>query len=183
MENELHTEKYATENMGEVIITDMGFATSIQGKYNLMDINMALIQLIDFKKNRNFIMNLVNQYDKIHEITKKAIMDDINCKEEVKDYFTHLFDEKELFELFGIKTFEEFNIDRIIKNIECPRLYFEGGLGDEITDFSVQYWFSGEYSDEIILYIIMDEKLNILNYMIEPDFPRNNLYKRQNHGK
>jgi len=97
-----------------------------------------------------------------------AIMEDINCKEEVKDYFTHLFDEKKLYKLFGIKTFEGFNIDRMIKNIECPRLYFEGGLGDEITHFAVQYWFAGEYSDAIILYITMDEKLNILSYMISP---------------
>jgi hypothetical protein len=41
-------------------------------------------------------------------------------------------------------------------------------LKKKISDFTAQYWFTGKYSDPIVLYINMDEKLNILGYMIEP---------------
>jgi hypothetical protein len=154
--------KYVTENMGEVTIDD-GFAITIWGKYNSKDILIALVQLLDFSKNKDFIMNIVNQYDKIHRITKMAIMEDINCKESIKDYFMHTLYEEKLSKLFSMK---EFDINKILRNTEEPRLYFEGGLGEYIKDFSVQYWFSNEFPDTV-LHIIMDENLNIIDFMLE----------------
>jgi hypothetical protein len=94
MENEYT--KYAIKNMGEVTIKE-GFSITIYGKYNSKDILIAHIQLLDFDKNREFIMNLVDKYYVIHKITKKIIMDDVNFKEDVKKYFMcyfNILDEK-----------------------------------------------------------------------------------------
>jgi hypothetical protein len=141
--------KYITKNMGEVTIIDLGFSISIWGKYYSMDTQLAHIQLLDFDQNKGFIMNVVNQYDKIYERTKKVIIHDTKFREVIRDHFinhhSNRFNTENILKIFNIETVDEFDLKKIIKNLECPCLYFEGGIEDKIKNFGAQYWFSDEF--------------------------------------
>lgn len=158
--------RYMTENMGEITVWHT-FATSIYGEYNSEKTNIALIQLVSFEEDFEYFMNLINQYRKIHEITKKAIIENFNNNEEIKSFFYHYnsLGEEELFELFGIKTFDEFDINKAVDKLTYPRLYFENGIGDEKIEFSIQYWVSGK--PDIVLEIFTDTNLNVMGFQIE----------------
>jgi len=66
---------FITENMGEITVKNNGFKY-IYGKYNSEEIQIANLGLVSSKFNENldYIMNIINQYGKIHEISKKAII-------------------------------------------------------------------------------------------------------------
>jgi len=160
--------KYISENMGEITIINDGYSTSFFANYNLKKTQVALIQLYEFNKNKDFFLNLINQYSEIHKKTKHYIINNYSSNQIIKDYFKHHFDilkEEILIKLFNIKTFEDFDINKIIEKIENPRLYFEGGL-EGLPSFSVQYWASCEYSD-IVLHIFINEKLEITECFTE----------------
>ena len=159
--------------MGEIIVNDCVLGISIEGKYNSRNRVIALLQFVDFDKNKDFIMNIVNQYEKIQKITKKAMMDDIDCKEYIRDYFiSYSGTSNNFFEDIDINLLEDFEIEKLIKD-EYPLLYFYGGIEKKVKSFHADYTLyrdlDKKYSDPVVLYIHMDAKLNILGYMIEPD--------------
>jgi len=115
-ENEESNEtKYITENMGEITVTDNGFKY-IYGKYNSEKIQIANLGLISFKFNENFdyIMNIINQYDKIYKISKKAIIKKFKNDENIIRFFNPYYslEIEELYEL--IKKANERNIRKIV---------------------------------------------------------------------
>lgn len=73
-ENEYFNEtRYMTENMGEITVKDFGFK-SVYGKYNSEYIQIANMGHIsfNFEENIDYIFEVINQYAKIHEISKKS---------------------------------------------------------------------------------------------------------------
>jgi ADP-glucose pyrophosphorylase len=101
-------------------------------------------------------------------MAKKAILENFPENETVKYYFECHFDileEEQLLEIFGVKTFEEFDIAKAVEKLDYPDLLFGIEKNKEIT-FSVDYKVSEEYSDEILC-VKMDEKLNITDFSHE----------------
>jgi hypothetical protein len=190
-ENEESNEtKYITENIGEITVTDNGFKY-IYGKYNSEEIQIANLGLISFKFNENFdyIMNIINQYGKIHEISKKAIIENFNNDESIRRFFFpyNKFGEEELLELFrnnrdaklyflnrgdlmtmeellefcGIDAFEGFDINKAVDELKYPRLYFANNFFGSYGNEKI--YFAVQYhrldEDDLILEVFMDSKL------------------------
>jgi hypothetical protein len=134
-------------------------------------------------------MNLINQYSKIHEISKKAIIENFSNDENIRSFFlsynlleeelyellrnngtTRIFlhhcesmETEELLELCGINIFDGFDINKAVDKLKYPRLYFadnsSGRYGDENIYFEVQYRMADE--SDLLLKVIMDSKLKV----------------------
>jgi len=147
-----HETKYTTEDMGEVTVKTNGFIY-IYGKYNSQEIQIANLGLVSpmFIENSDYFMNVINKYGKIHEISKKAIIENFNNDESIRRFFfpNNLLEGEELFELLhnkgtkrlflqlcgsmeaeellklcGIDVFEGFDINMAVEKLKYPRLYF-----------------------------------------------------------
>jgi N-acetylglutamate synthase/N-acetylornithine aminotransferase len=111
-------EKYTTKYMGEITVVDLDIISWINGKYNSKDIQIASTGVIGFQDNFGYIMKLVDQYKEIHKITKKAIVENYKYNKTIKEYFKYHFDsleESKIFKIFGIKTFNEFDITKAVE--------------------------------------------------------------------
>jgi hypothetical protein len=158
-------EKYTTENMREIEVFDLGAIANIYGKYNSKDITIAGMGMVSFEEHFDYFIKKVNEYDEIYKITKKGIIDNFNCNKTIKDFFSHYFNtlkEDELLDVFGVTKFCDLDIKDAVEKLVYPHLWFENGvLGQEI-EFFVQYKVSYEYEE--ILFILMDDDLNILGF-------------------
>ena len=94
--------KYITENMGELTIKNNEFKY-VYGKYNSEEIQIANMGLVSskFKENFDYIINVINQYEKIHEISKKAILINFKNDTHIRRFFEpyNSLEGDELFEL------------------------------------------------------------------------------------
>jgi len=145
--------QYITENMGEVTVKNNGFKY-VYGKYNSEEIQIANLGLVSskFEENFDFFISVINQYGKIHEISKKAIIENFDNDENIRRFFFpyNLLEEEKLFELLrnkgttrmflklsdsvepteqllkfcGIEVFEGFDINKAVDKLKYPRLYF-----------------------------------------------------------
>jgi hypothetical protein len=108
--------KYITQNMGEITVKHDGIFTQICGNYNSKEIIIASTGLVSFEENFDYIMNVVNQYSKIHEISKKAIIDNFSNNENIRDFFYKYYslEEEEFIKLLSFTTPDEDNIRRLI---------------------------------------------------------------------
>jgi hypothetical protein len=137
-------------------------------------------------------MNVINQYGKIHEISRKVIIKKFKNDESIRRFFFpyNKFGEEELLELFrynrdaklyflnrgdlmtmeellefcGIDAFEGFDINKAVDKLKYPRLYF--------ADNS-----SGRYGDEKIYFEVQyrkvdgtDEADSILEVFMDSNF-------------
>jgi len=80
--------KYTTENMGEVTVKNDRLKY-VYGKFNSEEIQIANLGTVGykFKENFDYIMNIINQYSKIYEISKKAIIENFNNDENIRNFF------------------------------------------------------------------------------------------------
>jgi hypothetical protein len=192
-ENEEPNEtKYITDNMGEVNVKNNGFKY-VYGKYNSEEIQIANLGLVGFKFKENFdyIMNIINQYGKIHEITKKAIIKKFKNDESIRHFFFpyNSFNEEKLLELLrnnreaklyyychneliiieellefcGIDAFEGFDINKAVDKLKYPRFYFADNSSGRYGKEEIYFEVQYRISDEddLVLEVFMDSKLKI----------------------
>ena len=184
--------KYITENMGEVTVKNNGFKY-VYGKYNTEEIQIANLGLVSSKfiENFDYIMNVINQYGKIHEISKKAIIKNFKNNESIRRFFFpyNLFGEEkilellhnnrdakayyyrrgdlmtidELLEICGIDAFDGFDINKAVDKLKYPRLYFADNSSGSYGDEKIYFEVQYRISDEsdLLLKVFMDSNLNI----------------------
>jgi len=168
--------KYITENMGEVTVKNNGFKY-IYGKYNTEEIQIANLGLISskFKENFDYIMNVINQYSKIHETSKKAIIENFNNDTHIRRFFfpynllegeklfellrnkgtTRVFlqlyesmETEQLLELCGIKIFDGFDINKTVDKLKYPRLYFADNSSGRYGEEDIYFEVQYRMSDD-----------------------------------
>jgi hypothetical protein len=160
---------FTTKYFGEITIDvdDDGHGNTYV-KYNDQKINIFLSSYSLYGDKIKICLGIIDKYVEINEIAKKAILENFAEDETVKYYFEGHFDtlEKEqIFEIFGVETFDKFDIVKTVEKLDYPDLLFGIEKNGEIT-FSVDYRVSKEYSDEILC-IKMDAKLNIKKFSQE----------------
>ena len=75
-----------------------------------------------------------------------------------------MLEDKKLLEIFGVKSFEELDIEKTVGKMEYPDLIFY--IKDGKINFTVDYMVAKDYSDEILL-VIMDKELNVMSFSHE----------------
>ena len=166
-ENEYFNEtRYMTENMGEITVKDFG-VKSVYGKYNSEYIQIANMGHISFyfEENIDYIFEVINQYGKIHEISKKAIIENFINNEDIRRFFYYYDPSKEK----GRSDFPDintFDINKVAEKLKNPLLYFDhnffGSYGDDKTYIAVQYRLTDETNwSDYVLEVYMDKSLNI----------------------
>ena len=160
--------EYSTKYFGTLVIDEKSDFEYLNVKYEDKEINISLSDCNIYGDKLNVCLNIIDKYIEIDEIAKKAILENFPENETVKYYFEYHFDileEEKIFEIFGVKTFEEFDIVNAVEKLDYPNLLFVIEKNKAIT-FSVDYKISKEYSDEILC-VKMDEKLNITDFSQE----------------
>ena len=132
--------------------------------YNDVPVYISLTGVDDNKAKIAKCIELIDCYAEIHEIAKKAIVENYASSEVIRYYFKFHFEtlEKEiLVQLFGSPDYSAFSIEKASEQLEYPNLAFIQEF-DEIC-FSVKYRMSNDYSQEILC-VKMDENLNVLDF-------------------
>jgi hypothetical protein len=135
--------------------------------YNDRKIEFFLADYALYGDKTKVCLEIIDQYVEINEIAKKAILKHFTEDETINYYFECHFDlleEDQLMEIFGVKTFDEFDIEKAVAQLHDPNLLFE--INHNEIDFSVDYKVSEEYSDEIIC-VKMNEKLEVTGFSHE----------------
>jgi hypothetical protein len=159
--------KYNTKYFGEINIDETSDFEYIDVRYKNNEINISFSDCNIYGDKIKICLDILDKYIEINEIGKKAIIENFTENETVKYYFECHFDileEEQILEVFGIKTFDEFDIKMTVEKLEYPDLLF--GVENDEINFSVDYKVSEEFSDEILC-IKMDEKLNITGFSHE----------------
>ncbi|ULQ59052.1 DUF2004 domain-containing protein [Brucepastera parasyntrophica] len=131
---------------------------------------MTYISLSDcnlYGEKLKLCLEIIDKYPELVRAAKKAIADNFPGNETVRYYFEchfDLLDDEDLLEIFGVKTFAEFDIQKAIEKLGCPDLLF--GIEDGEIHFSADYMISKEYSDGILC-VKMDERLNVTGFSQE----------------
>jgi len=191
----IYTKKYMTDKMGEVTVKgfeDFGILTEICGNYNSKEISIANTGFfVSFNDNFDYIMKVINQYKEIHELSKKAIIDNFNNNEYIREFFYHYYSlEEEISEALNFTASDErefirvlhrllddkkngkekafkmlFDINNAVEKLKYPFLYFDFGRnekGERGIYFAVQYRMHDVSGvSEPVLEVFMDDDLNI----------------------
>ena len=161
--------EYTTKHFGIIVLDETSDFESIVVKYKDKEIRISLYEYNKYGDKTKVCLDIMDKYIEINEIAKKAIIENFPKNETIKYYFDCHFDifedDKIVEKIFGVKTFDEFNIKKTVENLDYPNLLFGIGENGEIN-FSVDYKVSKEYSDEILC-VKMDEKLNIIDFSHE----------------
>jgi hypothetical protein len=158
---------YKTKYFGEIYIDETSDFEYIDVEYKGMEVNLSLSDCNIYGDKLKTCLSMVDKYIEINEIAKKAILENFSKDETIKYYFECHFDvldEEQIFEIFGVKTFDKFDIKKTVEKLDYPNLLF--GIDDNEIRLSVDYKISEEYSDEILC-VKMDEKLNITDFSHE----------------
>ena len=159
--------KYITKYFGQISIDKTSDFEFINLVYENKEINISLSDCNIYGDKLKTCINIIDKYLEINKIAKKAILENFRVNNIIKYYFECHFDilaEEQILKVFGVKTFEEFNIKREVDKLDYPNLLF--GIENNEISFSVDYKVSEEYSDEILC-VKMDEKLNVNNFSHE----------------
>ncbi|MDR0525320.1 MAG: DUF2004 domain-containing protein, partial [Spirochaetaceae bacterium] len=157
-----------TKYFGTIAIDEASDFEYIDVKYKDKDVNISLSDCNKLGDNLKVCLDIIDKYVEINEIAKKAVLENFPENETVKYYFECHFDileEEQIFEIFGVETFDKFDIVKTVEKLDYPNLLFGIGKNNEIN-FSVDYKISKEYSDEILC-VKMDAKLNIKKFSHE----------------
>ncbi|MCL1865264.1 MAG: DUF2004 domain-containing protein [Spirochaetes bacterium] len=158
---------YKTKYFGEIFIDETSDFEYIDVKYKNKEVNLSLSDCNLYGNKLKTCLSIIDKYIEINEIAKKAILENFLKSETIKYYFEchfDILDEEQVLEIFGVKTFDKFDIKKAVEKLDYPSLLF-GIEGNEIN-LSVDYKVSEEYSDEILC-VKMDEKLNITDFAHE----------------
>jgi hypothetical protein len=156
---------FATKYFGEITIdVDDSGDGDADVKYNNQEINIFLNDYSLYGDKVKVCLEIIDKYIEINEIAKKAILENFTENEMVKYYFECHFDileQEQILEIFGVKTFDKFDIVKTVEKLDYPNLLFS--IEDNEIIFSVDYKVSKEYSDEILC-VKMDENLNVTDF-------------------
>jgi hypothetical protein len=162
-------EKRTTKYFGEVELTidEDGSWADFDTVYNGQAITVSLSDYGIYEDKVKICWEIIDKYVEINEVAKKGIAENFPGNETINFYFECHFDileEEKILKIFGIKTFDKFDINKTVKNLEYPNLLF--GIDEGEITFSVDYMVSKEYSDEILC-VKMNEKLEITDFSHE----------------
>jgi hypothetical protein len=160
--------EFMTKYFGKIVIDvdDDGHGNT-DVNYENQNINIFFDEYKLYGDKNKVCLEIIDKYIEINKIAKKAILEHFSKNETIRYYFECHFDileEEQIMEIFGVKTFDEFDIKKAVENLNYPNLLF--GIGNNRINFSVDYKVSEEYSDEILC-IKMDDKLNIIGFSHE----------------
>jgi hypothetical protein len=162
--------KYATKYFGEIAIDETSNFESIKVKYKNKEIKISLSKCNIYEEKLKVCLEVLDKYIDINEMSKKAILEHFFDNKTIKYYFECHFDileiENEVLEIFGVKTFAEFDVKKLVKLVEefeYPDLLF--GIDNSQLNVSVDYKLSKKYSDEILC-VKLDE-INVTGFSHE----------------
>ena len=158
---------YKTKFFGELAIDETSDYEYLDLLYNNMPLYISLTGFNGQEEKTAKCIEIIDQYDKIHDISQKTIIEEFETNEVIQYYFKNHFDtlEKEITKnLFGTDDFSGFSAEETVKKLDYPDLVFS--LEYNEISLSVDYRVSKEYSDEV-LSIKMDENLTIFDFSRE----------------
>jgi hypothetical protein len=159
--------KYITKYFGEIEIDETSDFEYINVMYDGKEINICFSDCNRYGDKLRGCLGVLDRYVEVNETGKKAILSNFPGNETVRYYFECHFDalEKEqLLEIFGAKTFKEFDVKKTVENLGYPDLLFS--IKDDEISFSVDYRISEACPDEILC-VRMDENINVINFSHE----------------
>jgi hypothetical protein len=156
--------KRKTNNFGEIILDGRFFyGTTI--KYNDKIINIGFHPFINFTKNKlKRFIEIIDNYIEIYEMTKIEIIKKYSENKIIKDFFKSHFEllkEDQLVEIFGVKTFDKFNVRSAVEKLEYPHFYFDSCLSKEVfllvqyqsllkeENYDIGLWVEIDFDEEI----------------------------------
>ncbi|MDR2081721.1 MAG: DUF2004 domain-containing protein [Campylobacteraceae bacterium] len=159
--------KYTTKYFGEISIDETSDFEFIELVYKNKEIIISLHECNIYGNKLKVCLEIIDKYEEIDKIAKKAIVENFSKNKIIEDYFRCHFDELEeekIIEIFGMKDFEFFDIEKTVGKFGYPNFLF--GIDDGEINLSVDYMISKEYSDQILC-VKMDEELNVTGYSHE----------------
>jgi 5-methylcytosine-specific restriction protein B len=129
--------------------------------YNNQEITIFLYESGIYGDKVKVCFDILDKYLEINEIAKKAVIENMNTDEDLKNYFEYIFSSMN-WNLYGVPN-EEYFIKNFIENWAYPHLLF--WISHDKITISVEYVLTeewGQFVDSLI--IDMDEKLNITGF-------------------
>jgi hypothetical protein len=163
--------KYATKHFGEIIFDETSDEIDFDVTFNGQEINIFFNDVSLYRDKIQSYWDIIDQYDKLNEIAKNAIIEYFPQKKGMVNYYfkchfeDDLLDEDELIEVFGVKNFKKIDIKNVVEKMKYPDLNIYINKNNEL-DICADFRIAPEYSDEILC-ITMDNKLNIINFSHE----------------
>jgi hypothetical protein len=160
-------DNYITKYFGQISIDKTSDFEYIDLMYENKEINISLSDCNIYGDKLKTCINIIDKYPELNKIAKKAILENFHLNDTIKYYFEchfDILDQEQVLKVFGVKTFEEFDIKRGVDKLDYPNLLF--GIENNEINFSVDYKVSKLYSNEI-LSVVMDEKLNVNRFSHE----------------
>ena len=158
---------YRTKYFGDITIDEKSDFEFIDAIYKGAEINISISDCNIFGEKLGKCLEMINNYQELDKIAKQAIIDNFKDDGTINYYFECHFDileEENLLEIFGVDTFEEFNINETVKKLGPPDLLF--GINDNEIILSVDYMVSKDYSDEILC-VKVDEESHVTGFSHE----------------
>jgi len=160
--------KYVTKHFGEIEFDETSNEIDFDAIFNGQEINICFNEFSLYRDKIQLCWDIIDQYDKLNEIAKNAIIENFPQKKGVVNYYfkchfeDDMLDEDELVEVFGVNNFKKIDIKNIVEKMNYPYLNIWINKNNEL-EVSADYLIAPEYSDEILC-ITMDTKLNILKF-------------------
>jgi hypothetical protein len=162
---------YTTKHFGEIVFDETSNAIDFDVTFNGQKINICFNEFSLYRDKIQLCWDIIDQYDKLNEIAKSAIIEYFPQKKGAVNYYfkchfeDDMLDEDELLEVFGVNNFKKIDIKNVVAKMEYPDLNIWINKNNEL-DVCADYKVAPEYSDEILC-IKMDSKLNIIKFLHE----------------
>ena len=159
--------QYSTKYFGIITIDETSDFEYLDVEYQNQEINISLFGPNTNGEKLKTCLEIIDRYIEINAIAKKALQNNCLVNGIIPFYFEHHFNElneEELQEVFGVKSFNEFDAKKAIDNFGYPDLLFS--TEDDKLRLSVDYRVAKKYSDEILC-VKMDEGMNITDFSHE----------------
>jgi hypothetical protein len=156
-----------TKYFGEINIDQTSDFEFIELVYKNKEIDVSLDQCNMYGDKLTVCLEMINQYEEIDKMAKRALIENFSKNKTIEDYFRSHFDdlgEEIIIELFDTKDFEFIDIERTVEKFGYPNFLFS--MDDGEINLSVDYMISKEYSDQILC-VKMDQELNVTGYSNE----------------
>jgi hypothetical protein len=158
---------YTTKYFGELEVDDTEDYNYFDLAYNGESIYISLLGFAANDEKTAKCIEIIDTYPELHKTAKEAIVENYSSNEVIRYYFKNHFDtldETILAELFGVSTFDDFSVDKVVEHFSFPSLNFT--LEDGELYLSADYRVSEEYSEEILA-VQMEENLYVLDFSRE----------------
>ncbi|MDR0389429.1 MAG: DUF2004 domain-containing protein [Spirochaetaceae bacterium] len=163
--------KYVTKYFGEIDFDEASNTIDFDVVFNGQEINICFNEVPLYRDKIQLCWDIIDQYDKLNEIAKNAIIKNFPQTKGVVNYYfkchfdDEILDEDELVEIFGVKDFKKIDIKNVVEKLAYPDLNIWINKNNEL-DICPDYKVAPEYSDEILC-IKMDVKLNVIKFLHE----------------